>query len=242
MQEIIRHLEKDSDILGPLLKTNYFSWQFKYLESMVYLGNIHTPKRTPWQIRDIILLVKSQLTKVQLVTALMKHSKEPGTMRYMLNEKELLEISGLINRSDGNFVKDFLTAAELNSVETLKKARQFVYFLEPSLKSRKNNNFVPNDCITKSNEFETTFSQMANIMESMTGTKIDTQPFKPILHSINEFIHNSKGNTITGNSSDTELMDNVIQNINQYIGSVSKSKGGYVEEVLSEEYGQLSTK
>jgi hypothetical protein len=240
MQEIIKHLEKNNDILGPLLKTNYFSWQSKYLESMVYLGNIYSLKKKPWRTRDIILLFKSQLTKVQLVAALMKHSKDPGLLRYVLNEKELLEISGLINRIDGDFVKDFLIAAELHSLEVFKKAQQFVYFLEPSLKSHKKSSFgsqLPtNNHGTK--DFETTLSQMTNIMERVIGT----QTLKPIFQSINEFVHNSESNTITGSYSDSDLINTVIQNINQYIGSLNKSEGGYVEEVSSEEYSQLAIK
>ena len=242
MQDIIKCITKNHDILPALLKSNYFSWQSKYLESMVYLGDIYSPKKRPWQVRDIILLVKSELTKVQLVAALMKHSNEPGTLKYILNEKELFEISCLLNRSDGDFVKDLFNAAKSYSI--LEKAQQFVYFLEPSLKSLSDN------CIKGTNDFEKTFSQMTNIMESVTGSKIDTQSLKPLLKSVNEFLTNSKGNTITGSASftvktDAELMDNVIKNISQYVGSVNKSgpryDRGFVEEV-SEEYGQLAIK
>lgn len=181
MQEIIQCLNKDDEFLAALLKTSYFTWQQKYLQTVVRFGNLLIPRKKPWQIRDIIMLVKNELSKVHLVASLMNHSKHPDYGRYVLNEKELFELHKFTTQPEADFVGDLSQAISPLSDNIKERANKFVQFLDPT--------YIPN--FNKKLDFEPSIIQVKTILETIgIGVKIDTEPLKPILKSITDYINN----------------------------------------------------
>ena len=194
MQAIVERLANDDEFLAPILQTSYFSWQYKYLEALVRFGNVLTRKSKPWQIRDLLMLVKSELSKVHLVAALIKHSKEPGLNRYILNENEIFQLSNFLGKSEGDFVGDLLQAVSPFPDEVKEKAYKFINLLDP--------NCCPKDspdhfAMVKSSNWEHSFvtpvglRQGNTILESVgMSVQINPQPLSQILNSISDFLTN----------------------------------------------------
>jgi hypothetical protein len=199
MQMIIERLLHDDEFLSPLLQTSYFSWQHKYLQVLVTLGNALIPRVGSWQIRDIILLFKNEIPKVHLVAALMKHSQIYGNSRYLLNEKEIYQIGELISRPEGDFVKDVNQMISSMPCEINEKIKhnftKFVTLTDP-------HRFALIPSVNLLHTSETNFWQHSfvaplglnqgnTVLESVgMSVQLNPAPLIPIFKSISDYISN----------------------------------------------------
>jgi hypothetical protein len=178
MEIIVQRLIDDDEFLAIILTTSYFTWQQKYLQILVQLGNLLIPKKKPWEIRDIILLVKDKLSKVHLVAALMNHSENPGINRYMLNEKELFELNKFISQPEGDFISDLYKSTSKLSDEIKERIYKFIFLLDPEVK------------FEKELDIEPSLTKVKTILHNVgVDVKFDTEPLKPILKSINDYMN-----------------------------------------------------
>lgn len=208
MQLIVERLANDDAFLDIILQTSYFTWQYKYLQTLVKVGNALLPrtKSKSWQIRDIILLIKNDLSKVHLIAALLNYSEKPGYERYVLSEKELFELHRFMRQPEKNFVRDLLQAISSSSDLVKKRAYNFIRFIEPDS--------YPD----KTLDFEPSLMKVKTILETFAvGVKIDTEPLKPILKSITDYMNNHIKISKLPNQTET-----------------SNSRPGTVEEVVDD--------
>jgi hypothetical protein len=121
------------------------------------------------------------------VAALMNHSEEPASggkcdasERFILNERELLELNKFINQPERDFAIDLFKAVSSLSDTIKERAYKFVFFVNPLYKST-----VKEVCL------EYDINQINRVLDNMnTGIYFDIEPLKPILESIKDYINN----------------------------------------------------
>ena len=152
----------------------------------------------------------------------MKHSSTIGFGKYILNEKELFEISRLLHRENNYFVTDLFNSLK-DDPETLKKAKDFVYFLDPSLKQ------IPSKVkvIDSDQLLNQTISNIDNFINKPSENLVNN-----ILSTVTKFVNGST------NKSNEQILDEVMATVNKFINK-SQNQGGYVEEL---EDNQLALK